>query len=59
MMLASGRSVKEIADELCLSVKTISTYRSRVMEKMNMKKNAELTLYAIRSHLIDDSTATF
>jgi DNA-binding NarL/FixJ family response regulator len=59
MMLASGKSVKEIADELCLSVKTISTYRSRVMEKMNMKKNAELTLYAIRSHLIDDSTATF
>jgi len=59
MMLASGKSVKEIADELCLSVKTISTYRSRMMEKMNMKKNAELTLYAIRNHLIDDSTATF
>jgi len=59
MMLASGKSVKEIADELCLSVKTISTYRSRMMEKMNMKKNAELTLYAVRNHLIDDSTATF
>ncbi len=59
MMLASGKSVKEIADELCLSVKTISTYRSRVMEKMNMKKNAELTLYAIQNHLVDYSTTTF
>jgi two-component system invasion response regulator UvrY len=53
LMLASGKSVKETADELCLSVKTISTYRSRVMEKMNMKKNAELTLYAIQNHLVD------
>jgi|WetSurMetagenome_2_1015567.scaffolds.fasta_scaffold409875_1 two-component system, NarL family, invasion response regulator UvrY len=59
LMLASGKSVKEIAGELCLSVKTISTYRSRMMEKMNMKKNAELTLYAVRNHLIDDSTSTF
>lgn len=59
LMLASGKSVKEIADELCLSVKTISTYRSRVMEKMNMKKNAELTLYAIQNHLVDYSTTTF
>ncbi|MCX5820215.1 MAG: response regulator transcription factor [Deltaproteobacteria bacterium] len=59
LMLASGKAVKEIADELCLSVKTISTYRSRVMEKMNMKKNAELTLYAIQNHLVDYSTTTF
>jgi two-component system, NarL family, invasion response regulator UvrY len=59
LMLASGKSVKEIAEELCLSVKTISTYRSRLMEKMNMKKNAELTLYAIRNRLVDDSTTTF
>jgi two-component system, NarL family, invasion response regulator UvrY len=59
LMLASGKTVKEIADELCLSVKTISTYRSRVMEKMNMKKNAELTLYAIQNHLVDYSTTTF
>jgi two-component system, NarL family, invasion response regulator UvrY len=56
LMLASGKSVKEIADEVCLSVKTISTYRARVMEKMNMKKNAELTLYAIQNRLIDCST---
>ena len=59
LMLASGKAVKEIADELCLSVKTISTYRARVMEKMNMKKNAELTLYAIQNHLVDYSTTTF
>jgi two-component system, NarL family, invasion response regulator UvrY len=59
LMLASGKSVKEIADELCLSVKTISTYRTRVMQKMNMKKNAELTLYAIRNHLVDDSTTIY
>ena len=56
LMIASGKTVKEIADELCLSVKTISTYRTRVMEKMNMKKNAELTLYAIQNHLVDYST---
>ncbi len=59
LMIASGKSVKEIAAELCLSVKTISTYRARVMEKMNMKKNAELTLYAVRNRLIDPSTTTF
>ena len=59
LMIASGKSVKEIAAELCLSVKTISTYRTRVMEKMNMKKNAELTLYAVRNRLMDPSTTTF
>ena len=59
LMIASGKSVKEIADELCLSVKTISTYRTRLMEKMNMKKNAELTLYAIQNNLVDYSTTTF
>ncbi|HPJ97826.1 MAG TPA: response regulator transcription factor [Syntrophales bacterium] len=55
LMLASGRTVSEIADELCLSVKTISTYRARVMEKMNLKKNAELTLYAVEHHLLNDT----
>jgi DNA-binding NarL/FixJ family response regulator len=59
LMLAGGKSVTEIAAELCLSVKTISTYRTRVMEKMNMKKNAELTLYAVQNHLVDFSTTTF
>ena len=55
LMLASGRTVSEIADELCLSVKTISTYRARIMEKMNLKKNAELTLYAVQHHLLHDA----
>jgi len=55
LMLASGRTVSEIADELCLSVKTISTYRTRLMEKMNLKKNAELTLYAVEHHLLNDT----
>ena len=51
--LASGKSVKEIVDELFLSVPTISTYRARIMEKMNMKKNSELTFYTIKNNLID------
>lgn len=55
MMLAGGRTVSEIADELCLSVKTISTYRARIMEKMNLKKNAELTLYAVQHHLLQEA----
>lgn len=53
LMLAEGKSVSDIADELCLSVKTISTYRTRIMAKMGMKKNAELTLYAVRNKLIN------
>jgi len=52
-MLASGKTVKEIAYELSLSVPSISTYRARVLEKMNMKNNAELAHYAIRSGLVD------
>ncbi len=53
IMLASGKSVSDIADELCLSVKTISTYRTRIMSKMSLKKNAELTLYAVHNKLIN------
>ena len=52
-MIASGKAVSEIADELSLSVKTISTYRSRILEKMNLKNNAELTTYAIQNNLVD------
>jgi len=52
LMLASGNTVGEIAEELCLSAKTISTYRTRIMEKMGMKKNAELTLYAVKNNLV-------
>lgn len=52
LMLAAGQSVTEVAEELCLSAKTITTYRTRILEKMGMKKNAELTLYAVRNNLI-------
>jgi two-component system invasion response regulator UvrY len=52
-MIASGKQVKEIASEMALSVKTISTYRSRILEKLNMKSNAELTHYAIQNQLVD------
>ncbi len=51
-MIASGKTVKGIGEELCLSVKTVSTYRSRIMEKMKMKNNAELTYYAIKHDLV-------
>ena len=52
-MLASGKTVTEMADELALSVKTISTYRARILEKMDMKNNAELIHYAIQNQLVD------
>ena len=52
-LIASGKTAKQIAEELCLSVKTISTYRARILEKMGMKSNAELTHYAIRNRLVD------
>jgi two-component system invasion response regulator UvrY len=51
-MIAEGKTVKHIADELYLSVKTISTYRSRILGKMGMNSNAELTRYALQNHLI-------
>lgn len=51
--IASGKQVSEIAEELTLSVKTISTYRSRMLQKMGMKSNAELTRYAIKNGLVD------
>jgi len=52
VQLAAGKTVTDIAGELCLSVKTISTYRSRILEKMNLERNAELTAYALRHNLI-------
>ena len=52
-MIASGKTLKEIAEKLSLSIKTISTYRSRILEKMNMKSNAELTHHAIKNRLVD------
>lgn len=52
-MIASGKTVKEIADELFLSVKTVSTYRARILEKSGMKTTAELIRYALQSQLVD------
>ena len=52
-MLASGKTVKEIAAEFCLSTKTISTYRFRMLHKMKMTNNAELTSYAIKNRLVE------
>jgi DNA-binding NarL/FixJ family response regulator len=51
--LAAGRAVSQIAAELCLSVKTVSTYRSRILQKMNFETNADLTSYALRNQLIN------
>jgi DNA-binding NarL/FixJ family response regulator len=52
-MIAQGRSVKEIAFELSLSVKTISTYRTRIMEKTKLKTNADIIRYAVREKLVE------
>jgi two-component system invasion response regulator UvrY len=51
-LIASGKTVKEVAEQLFLSIKTISTYRTRLLEKMHMKNNSELTNYAIKNDLI-------
>lgn len=50
--IASGRTVSEIARELSLSVRTVSTYRTRILEKMGLKTNAELTHYAFQTQLV-------
>ena len=52
-LIASGKTVSEIGDQLSLSVKTISTYRTRILEKLNLKNNAELIRYAIKHDLVD------
>jgi DNA-binding NarL/FixJ family response regulator len=51
--LASGESVSKIAQELFLSVKTVSTYRARILEKMQMSSNVDLTYYAVKNNIID------
>ncbi len=51
-MIASGLSVSEIADKLALSVKTVSMYRTRLLEKMRLKHNADITHYAIKNQLV-------
>jgi two-component system invasion response regulator UvrY len=52
-MLASGKTVSEIALDLSLSVKTVSTHRTRLLKKMEMRTNAELTHYAVRNRLVE------
>ena len=52
-MIAAGKTVKHIAKELSLSIKTVSTYRTRIMEKMKMKTNAEVMHYVIKHQLLD------
>jgi len=53
LMISSGKKVSEIAQILQLSPKTISTYRARILQKMNMKSNAQLTHYAIQNRLLE------
>lgn len=52
VMIASGHSVSEIAEKLALSVKTVSMYRSRLLEKMHLKHNADITHYAMKNQLV-------
>jgi DNA-binding NarL/FixJ family response regulator len=51
-LIASGKTVGRIAEELCLSVKTISTYRAHILRKLNMSNNAELTRFVIENNLL-------
>lgn len=51
-MIASGKTIKEISNELYLSDKTVSTYRARILKKMNLKNNAELISYTIRNNIL-------
>jgi two-component system invasion response regulator UvrY len=53
LRIASGKTTKEIADELCLSPKTVSTYRLRLSQKMGLAGEAELTAYVFRNHLLE------
>jgi two-component system, NarL family, invasion response regulator UvrY len=50
--LAQGQTVGQLADSMCLSVKTVSTYRTRVLEKLKLKTNSDLTYYALKNGLI-------
>lgn len=52
-LIASGKKVKEVAEELCLSEKTISTYRFRTLQKMGLKNSAQLIRYAFKHNLVD------
>jgi DNA-binding NarL/FixJ family response regulator len=54
VMIASGKRLADIAEELTLSPKTVSVYRARVLEKLGLQNNAELTVYAIRNGLVGE-----
>jgi two-component system, NarL family, invasion response regulator UvrY len=54
-LLASGKTIGEISEMLALSVKTVSTYRARIMEKTGLENNAQLTHYAFKHHLVGDA----
>ena len=51
-LIASGNSLKEISRDLCLSVKTVSTYRTRILEKLQLSSNVDMTHYAIKHRII-------
>ncbi|MDO9268230.1 MAG: LuxR C-terminal-related transcriptional regulator [Methylobacter sp.] len=51
--ICAGKSITDLAQQMTLSVKTISTYRTRLMKKMNMSKNAEIIHYAFKNDLLD------
>jgi two-component system invasion response regulator UvrY len=52
-LIAVGKSLKEIADDLCVSISTLNTYRARILEKMQLKNNTELTHYALKNGLVN------
>lgn len=56
LMIAKGKSLIEISKDLTISIKTVSTYRARILEKLNLQNNAEIINYAIRHRLISDIT---
>jgi DNA-binding NarL/FixJ family response regulator len=53
--IASGKTLTQISQELNLSIKTVSTYRSRILEKMKFRDNADITQYALRHGLLSDA----
>ena len=52
LKIASGQSVKDIAEELAISTKTVTTYRARILEKMNLNSNADITRYVLEHHIV-------
>jgi DNA-binding NarL/FixJ family response regulator len=52
-LIASGKTLSQIAVEMHLSAKTVSVYRARLLQKMQLKNNSELTHYALKNHLVD------